>query len=348
MKDSRTFDSLEEPRITEGFPRSVEAAAALAGLLLTAPLIILSALAIVLSSPGPAFFLQERRGRNGRLFLLCKLRTMRVGGDGPQVTASGDGRITQVGKLLRMAKVDELPELWNVLRGEMALVGPRPEVPRYVDLENPLWHRVLEARPGITDPVTLRLRNEEVLLAEVRGNREKFYLETLQPFKLRGYLEYLTGRNWWIDLKVLCKTCYAVIVPEVAPPPTVWEILTSSFVDGNGTTLSEDCKAYESGLIQHRRARRFRVAWNVKIEVMDDSGNAIYGTGSLENVSLSGALVYLKRYLQRGTKLSLWINVPFKRCWVRFSAEVVRLQSVSLRAGVAVRFTTMRPTFEMA
>jgi lipopolysaccharide/colanic/teichoic acid biosynthesis glycosyltransferase len=133
-----------------------------------------------------------------------------------------------VGKFLRKTKLDELPELWNILKGEMSFVGPRPEVPRYVDLENPAWQRVLEARPGLTDPMTLRLRNEESLMAEVRGDRERFYIETLQPFKLNGYLEYLKNRNGWSDIKVIFETALAVLLPHKAPLPTMEEICANS------------------------------------------------------------------------------------------------------------------------
>jgi lipopolysaccharide/colanic/teichoic acid biosynthesis glycosyltransferase len=143
---------------------------------------------------------------------------------GNQVTAKGDSRITFVGRLLRKTKLDELPGLWNVARGDMSLVGPRPEVSRYVNLDNPLWQRVLEVRPGITDPVTLSLRNEEELIAECQGDPEKFYLSTLQPYKLSGYVDYLQQRTWRTDVCVLIKTLFAVIVPSWAPLPEVEEI----------------------------------------------------------------------------------------------------------------------------
>jgi lipopolysaccharide/colanic/teichoic acid biosynthesis glycosyltransferase len=140
---------------------------------------------------------------------------MRLVPDGPQVTASGDCRVTWVGKILRRSKVDELPELWNVLKGDMSLVGPRPEVPRYVDLEDSRWELVLKFRPGLTDPVTLRLRDEEALLAELKGNYEHFYIKSLQPFKLQGYVEYLHNRSWWSDIKVLFRTVLVVVWPSV-------------------------------------------------------------------------------------------------------------------------------------
>jgi lipopolysaccharide/colanic/teichoic acid biosynthesis glycosyltransferase len=220
--------------VKNGIPRPVEAVVALAGLVIAAPVLAVSAAAIAVTSPGPTLFRQERMGRHGRPFVLYKLRTMRLVHEGPQVTAGDDARVTPVGKLLRKTKLDEFPELWNILRGDMSLVGPRPEVLRYVDLNNELWRLVLEARPGLTDPVTLRLRNEETLLANVQGSRERFYMESLQPFKLRGYLEYLQRRNWWSDVQVIAKTAMAIILPRKAPPPTMQEIIsarTTSSID---------------------------------------------------------------------------------------------------------------------
>ena len=149
---------------------------------------------------------------------------MRVANSGPQVTAGDDVRITPVGKFLRKTKLDELPELWNVFKGDMSLIGPRPEVPRYVDLHDPMWCLVLEARPGITDPMTLRLRNEEALLIEVEGDRERFYMDSLLPFKLKGYLDYLQARSWRSDVKVLWQTVVAVAFPNKTSLPTLEEI----------------------------------------------------------------------------------------------------------------------------
>ena len=210
--------------IKSGLPRKAEAAIALVGLVMAAPLIALTAIAIALTSRGPVIFRQKRMGRKGRPFTMYKLRTMTAASAGPQVTAGDDVRVTPVGKFLRKAKLDELPELWNILKGDMSLIGPRPEVPRYVDLGDPMWRLVLEARPGITDPMTLRLRNEEALLVEVDGDRERFYLETLLPFKLEGYLDYLQARSWRSDLKVLWQTIVVVAFPYKAPLPTLEEI----------------------------------------------------------------------------------------------------------------------------
>jgi len=208
-----------------GIPRFFEALAALAGLVATSPLLLLATVLIRATSPGPLLFRQERVGRFGKVFTLLKFRSMYLhDNSGNQVTAKGDSRITFVGRLLRKTKLDELPGLWNVARGDMSLVGPRPEVSRYVNLDNPLWQRVLEVRPGITDPVTLSLRNEEELIAECQGDPEKFYLSTLQPYKLSGYVDYLQQRTWRTDVCVLIKTLFAVIVPSWAPLPEVEEI----------------------------------------------------------------------------------------------------------------------------
>ena len=210
--------------IKSGLPRKAEAAIALVGLVMVAPLIALTAIAIALTSRGPVIFRQKRMGRKGQPFTMYKLRTMTAVSAGPQVTAGDDPRVTPIGKFLRKTKLDELPELWNILKGDMSLIGPRPEVPRYIDLEDPVWRLVLEARPGITDPMTLRLRNEEALLVEVEGDRERFYLETLLPFKLEGYLNYLQARSWRSDLKVLWQTIVVVAFPYKAPLPTLEEI----------------------------------------------------------------------------------------------------------------------------
>lgn len=197
--------------IKTGIPRGLEIAISVLGLTLSLPLLALSSLAIAISSSGPVIFRQKRVGRYGQLFVLYKLRTMRPVHGGPEVTARGDDRVTWVGRILRRTKVDELPELWNVVKGDMSLVGPRPEVPRYVDLEDERWGLVLNTRPGLTDPVTLILRNEEALLSEVKGNREYFYIETLQPFKLQGYIDYLHRRTFLTDIKVLSRTLLVIV-----------------------------------------------------------------------------------------------------------------------------------------
>jgi lipopolysaccharide/colanic/teichoic acid biosynthesis glycosyltransferase len=205
----------------QGIPRSIEVMVALIGLLATAPLMALAAIVHKLTSPGSVFFRQPRTGKDGEPFVLLKLRTMRPCSSGPEVTAAADARVTVLGGILRKTKIDELPQLWNVLKGDMSLVGPRPEVPRYVDLSDPRWRAVLRTRPGLTDPVTLRLRNEEQLLAEVEGNVEQFYVNTLLPIKLRGYLDYISNRSWRVDLLVIIRTILSIVWPGGSPPPSL-------------------------------------------------------------------------------------------------------------------------------
>ena len=152
------------------------------------------------------------------MFTLVKLRTMRPSRGGPEVTARGDSRVTRVGRFLRRTKLDELPELWNVLKGEMSFVGPRPEVERYVRPDDPQWQEVLGVRPGLTDPVTLSLKDEELLLEGVEGDPEAYYREKLQPVKLAGYCGYLRRRTWRTDVIVIWDTLRAIFGPSGRPP----------------------------------------------------------------------------------------------------------------------------------
>ena len=194
-----------------GIPRWADATAATVGLVLLSPLAILIGLAIAATSGTPVLFRQKRVGRNGRQFDVYKFRTMTSSQGGPQVTSSDDGRITRLGRILRKTKLDEMPTLWNVLRGDMALVGPRPEVPRYVNENDPQWRLILSVRPGITDPTTLSLRNEEELLVRAYPDVETFYVTQLQPAKLSGYIDYLQRRTLGTDVKVIYRTLAEVI-----------------------------------------------------------------------------------------------------------------------------------------
>lgn len=208
-----------------GLPRQVEFALALCGLIAVSPLLLVAAILIKLTSPGAVVFRQRRIGLNGKEFVIFKFRTMRVDAIGAAVTASKDSRVTFVGRILRKTKIDELPELCNVLRGEMSFVGPRPEIPQMVDLENHLWRRVLSAKPGITDPVTLRLRNEETLLAEMGAHdHEAFYKEVLQPYKLKSGILYLDQRTVKSDIKVLILTVLAIVAPRTTALPSLAEL----------------------------------------------------------------------------------------------------------------------------
>lgn len=204
---------VELPGLRKGLPRWVDGPLAFMGLVLAVPVITVAGLAIVVFSGLPVIFRQIRVGKNGRSFELYKLRTMKPSTEGPQITSGTDARITRLGKFLRHTKLDELPTLWNVLRGDMSLVGPRPEVPRFVNLEDPIWQKVLSVRPGITDPVTVQLRSESDLLARIDVDTEQYYVNELQPEKLKGYVAYLDERSWRTDLGVLWRTIVAVVVP---------------------------------------------------------------------------------------------------------------------------------------
>ncbi|MHA7600274.1 sugar transferase [Alicycliphilus sp. T452] len=188
----------------------MDVALSLIALALLWPLGLLAALAIRLDSPGPVFFRQERVGLRGRTFRIHKFRTMRVHVSGPLVTASGDARITRVGRVLRRYKLDELPQLIDVLRGRMSLVGPRPEVPRYMALyPEAARGRILSVRPGITDPASIAFIDEEGILAAA-PDAERAYVDTIMPIKQRHYLDYVEHRSMAGDLRILLCTVGAV------------------------------------------------------------------------------------------------------------------------------------------
>jgi len=209
----------------KGLPRWFEVPAAIVGIILTSPLLAIAAAGIALESRGGIVFRQVRVGLDGRPFTLYKFRTMAPSSGKPGVTSRTDARITRIGRVLRRRKIDELPTLWNVLRGEMALVGPRPEVPRYVDRHDQSWSEILSTRPGLTDPVTIYLRNEEDLLSSVPHDPENWYREYLLPYKVSNYREYLVRRTPWSDLGVICSTLLAVVLPARAPAPSISEIV---------------------------------------------------------------------------------------------------------------------------
>ena len=186
------------------------------GLVLLAPVFGVIALAIKLESPGPVFFRQERVGLRGRVFRIFKFRTMKVEASrGPQITVSGDERITRVGGFLRHYKLDELAQLVDVFRGTMSLVGPRPEVPRYVEKYSAAQReRVLSVRPGITDFASLKFRHENDLLAQAL-DPEREYVDVILPEKLRVAVDYVDNASLATDLRVIGLTLRTVFVPEL-------------------------------------------------------------------------------------------------------------------------------------
>ncbi len=175
------------------------------------PVFLLVAIACKLFAPGPVFFLQERMGKSGRIFRIVKFRTMYVDADhrGPNITAAGDPRVTPFGRIMRTLKLDELPQLWNVLKGDMSLVGPRPELPAYLENYSQEQRKVFTVRPGITDPASIAYRHEEKLLAkqEVPGT---YYREVVLPHKLALSLEYIGRMSLRNDLSILGKTLWSL------------------------------------------------------------------------------------------------------------------------------------------
>lgn len=187
--------------------RIVDTACALVGLVVTSPVLLACAVAIRLDSRGPVFFRQRRVGQYGKTFRIFKFRTMIVATDenGSKLTASGDTRVTPVGKILRKTKLDEIPQLLNVFRGEMSLVGPRPEVPEYTEKYTVHERRVLEVRPGITGPASLAYIDEEQLLAAAE-DRERYYVDTIMKHKLRYDLAYCTNICLLEDMRIIFRT----------------------------------------------------------------------------------------------------------------------------------------------
>jgi lipopolysaccharide/colanic/teichoic acid biosynthesis glycosyltransferase len=182
-------------------------------LLLLSPLFALIALAIAADSAGPIFFRQTRVGKSGVPFRIFKFRTMRAdaAGSGLQVTAGSDPRITRAGALLRRLKLDELPQFINVLLGQMSIVGPRPEVPKYVALYPPETRNiVLSVRPGITDPASIEYKSESAILGR-SANPEQTYVDEVMPAKLRLCVEYVQHAGFWRDVAIVWSTVRALL-----------------------------------------------------------------------------------------------------------------------------------------
>jgi len=183
------------------------------GLLVLGPALILVALAIKLDSPGPVFFRQERVGRWGHPFWIHKFRTMRHDpvGQGLQITVGQDARITRVGGFLRASKIDELPQLIDVWVGTMSLVGPRPEVPRYVALyPTELRDKILSVRPGITDIASIEYRDESAVLARA-ADPEQAYIHEVLPHKLALSARYVDQASVWTDIQLILRTLAAIV-----------------------------------------------------------------------------------------------------------------------------------------
>ena len=182
------------------------------GLIVLSPLFLILAIWIKLDSKGPVFYRQVRVGRNNKDFRIFKFRSMRVGADkGSLVTIGGhDPRITRSGYFIRKFKFDELPQLINVFIGDMSLVGPRPEVRHYVDYWTPAQMHVLDVRPGITDPASIKFRNENELMEQTE-DPEKYYIEVIMQEKIKLYLEYVEEHSFFYDIALIFKTFWVIV-----------------------------------------------------------------------------------------------------------------------------------------
>jgi lipopolysaccharide/colanic/teichoic acid biosynthesis glycosyltransferase len=192
--------------------RGLDVAASAIGLILVAPLLVLAAVAVKLSSRGPVFFRQERMGQDFKPFRIFKFRTMVTDApqQGAQITAGADPRVTAVGRFLRKSKIDELAQLMNVLRGDMSLVGPRPEVPKYVEMFRDEYREILRVRPGITDPASIKYRDESAILGQA-SDPERTYVEQILPDKIAIARDYVAQQSFLGDIAILCRTLAAIV-----------------------------------------------------------------------------------------------------------------------------------------
>ena len=191
--------------------RAFDVVVSAVGLVVLSPVFLGVAVAIKLTDGGPVFFRQERVGMGGQVFRIHKFRSMRVANEGALVTSANDSRITPVGAFLRKSKLDELPQLIDVLVGDMSVVGPRPEVPRYVELWGEETRReILSIRPGITDPAAIAFRNEQDELAAA-DDPERHYVEVILPKKVAMYRDYAQHRSLVGDLAVIVRTFAAIV-----------------------------------------------------------------------------------------------------------------------------------------
>ncbi len=195
--------------------RLFDLACSVVGLLLLSPVLAVLALLVKLTSAGPVLYRQRRVGQDGKIFRIAKFRSMYMDSDrrGLHITAAKDPRVTPIGRALRRLKLDELPQLWNVLKGEMSLVGPRPEVPLYVDAYSISQRQVLSLRPGMTDPASITYREEEEMLG-VQSDPDRYYREVILPDKLKLNLEYVSRVSFTYDLALVLRTLGCILNPK--------------------------------------------------------------------------------------------------------------------------------------
>jgi lipopolysaccharide/colanic/teichoic acid biosynthesis glycosyltransferase len=197
------------------FKRIFDFSSTLFGLILLSPVYLAIAVLVKIKMPGgPVLFSQRRVGRHGKLFVMHKFRTMAVNHGGSSISVKGESRITPLGAVLRKYKLDELPELWNILKGDMSLVGPRPDVPGYADKLVGDDRLLLSIRPGLTGPASMKYSNEEEILA-LQSDPQKYNDEVLYPDKVRINLEYIRHWSFWLDLKIIVFTLLGRRLNEV-------------------------------------------------------------------------------------------------------------------------------------
>lgn len=215
MQSSKEFidikEELNKKKVNLIIKRLFDIVASSIGLILLSPILILIAICIKLDSKGPVFFKQVRVGKNKELFKIYKFRTMVTDAEklGKQITIGNDTRITKVGTFIRKCKLDELPQLINVLNGDMSLVGPRPEVPKYVELYDDYQEQILLVQPGITDYASIEFRNESEILGESE-NPESKYINDIMPYKIELNIKYIKNISLYEDLKLITRTIKAI------------------------------------------------------------------------------------------------------------------------------------------
>ena len=216
MQSCKSFvdvqSELEKKKLSLVVKRIFDIVASLCGLIILSPMLIIVAICIKLDSKGPVFFKQKRVGKNKNIFEIYKFRTMVTDAEklGKQITVGNDSRITRVGKFIRKCKLDEFPQLINVVKGEMSLVGPRPEVPRYVELYDEYEEQILLVQPGITDYASIEFRNENEILGK-SSNPEETYIEEIMPTKIELNMKYIKNISLVEDIKLILNTILAIL-----------------------------------------------------------------------------------------------------------------------------------------
>lgn len=216
MQDIKEFvdirDELQKKKFNIIFKRIFDIGASFFGLVILSPILLLIAIFIKIDSKGPVLFKQQRVGKNKKKFEIYKFRTMVTDAEkiGKQITIGNDSRITNVGKFIRKCKLDELPQLLNVLSGEMSLVGPRPEVPKYVELYDEYQEQILLVKPGITDYASIEFRNENEILGK-SSSPEETYIKDIMPTKIELNVKYIKNISLYEDLKLIIKTVKAIV-----------------------------------------------------------------------------------------------------------------------------------------